>query len=40
MIVHNDDIIIPRGDSVIREGDKVIVFALSSAVSAVEKFFK
>jgi K+ transport systems, NAD-binding component len=40
MIVHNDDIIIPRGDSVIREGDRVIVFALSSAVSAVEKFFK
>ncbi len=39
-IVHNDDIIIPRGDSVIREGDRVIVFALSSAVSAVEKYFK
>jgi trk system potassium uptake protein TrkA len=39
-IVHNDDIIIPRGDSIIREGDRVIVFALSSAVSAVEKFFK
>ncbi|MGB9940099.1 Trk system potassium transporter TrkA [Methanosarcina sp.] len=40
MVVHNDDIIIPRGDTVIREGDRVIVFALSSAVSAVEKFFK
>ena len=40
MVVHNDEIIIPRGDTVIREGDKVIVFALSSAVSAVEKFFK
>lgn len=39
-VVHNDDIIIPRGDSIIREGDRVIVFALSSAVSAVEKFFK
>jgi trk system potassium uptake protein TrkA len=39
-IVHNDEIIIPGGDSVIREGDRVIVFALSSAVSAVEKFFK
>jgi trk system potassium uptake protein TrkA len=38
-IVHNDEIIIPKGDSIIREGDKVIVFALSSAVSAVEKFF-
>ena len=40
MVVHNDDVIIPRGDFVIREGDRVIVFALSSAVSAVEKFFK
>jgi len=40
MVVHNDDIIIPRGDSVIREGDRVIVFALSSTVPAVEKFFK
>ena len=40
MVVHNDEIIIPRGDSVIREGDRVIVFALSSAVSAVEKLFK
>jgi trk system potassium uptake protein len=39
-IVHNDEIIIPRGDSVIREGDRVIVFVLSSSVSAVEKFFK
>ncbi len=40
MVVHNDETIIPRGDTVIREGDRVIVFALSSAVSTVEKFFK
>jgi trk system potassium uptake protein len=40
MVVHNDEIIIPKGDFVIREGDRVIVFALSSAVPAVEKFFK
>jgi trk system potassium uptake protein TrkA len=40
MIVHGDDVIIPRGDSIIREGDRVIVFALSSAVRSVEKLFK
>ncbi|MDD2613920.1 MAG: Trk system potassium transporter TrkA [Methanosarcina sp.] len=40
MVVHNDETIIPRGDAVIREGDRVIVFALSSTVSTVEKFFK
>jgi trk system potassium uptake protein TrkA len=40
MVVHNDETIIPRGDTVIREGDRVIVFALSSTVSTVEKFFK
>lgn len=40
MVVHNDETIIPRGDTVIREGDRVIVFALSSAVSTVEKYFK
>ncbi len=40
MVVRNDDVVIPRGDFVIREGDKVIVFALTSTVSAVEKLFK
>ncbi|AKB79292.1 Trk system potassium uptake protein TrkA [Methanosarcina horonobensis HB-1 = JCM 15518] len=40
MVVHNDEVIIPRGEFVIREGDKVIVFALSSAVRPVEKLFK
>ncbi len=40
MVVRNDDVVIPRGDFIVREGDKVIVFALSSAVSAVEKLFK
>ncbi|MDM7918188.1 MAG: TrkA C-terminal domain-containing protein, partial [Methanosarcina sp.] len=38
--VHGDDVTIPRGDSIIREGDRVIVFALSSAVRSVEKLFK
>ena len=40
MVVHNEEVIIPKGNFVIQEGDRVIVFALSSAVSAVEKFFK
>jgi trk system potassium uptake protein TrkA len=40
MVVRNEEVIIPRGNFVIQEGDKVIVFALSSAVSAVEKLFK
>ncbi|MGV8076563.1 MAG: Trk system potassium transporter TrkA [Methanosarcina sp.] len=40
MVVHNEEVVIPKGDFVIQEGDRVIVFALSSAVSAVEKLFK
>ncbi|HIH74777.1 MAG TPA: Trk system potassium transporter TrkA [Methanosarcina sp.] len=40
MVVHNDEVIIPRGEFVIQEGDRVIVFALSSAVRPVEKLFK
>ena len=40
MVVHNDEVIIPRGEFIILEGDKVIVFALSSAVRSVEKLFK
>ncbi|MCQ1537286.1 Trk system potassium transporter TrkA [Methanosarcina sp. KYL-1] len=40
MVVHKDDIIVPRGDFIIQEGDRVIIFALSSTVPLVEKFFK
>jgi trk system potassium uptake protein TrkA len=40
VIVHRDEVIIPKGGSVIHEGDKVIIFALSSVVSDVEKLFK
>ncbi len=42
MVVHDDDVIIPRGgEFIIREGgDRVIIFALSSAVRSVEKLFK
>jgi trk system potassium uptake protein TrkA len=40
MVVHNDEVIIPRGDFIIRIGDRVIVFALSSASRSVEKLFR
>jgi len=40
MVVHKDEVVIPRGDFIIWEGDRVIVFALSSAVPHVEKLFK
>ena len=40
MVVRNEDTIIPKGDFVIKEGDRVIVFALSSVISSVEKLFK
>jgi len=36
-IIHDNDIIIPTGDSIIRPGDKIIIFALSQAISKVEK---
>lgn len=40
MVVHKDEVTIPQGDFIIREGDKVIIFALSSATHNVEKLFK
>ena len=36
-IIHNDEIIIPTGDSVIRPGDRVIIFARRQAIAKVEK---
>jgi trk system potassium uptake protein TrkA len=38
-VAHDLDIIIPRGDTVIQAQDRVIVFALPTVVSQVEKFF-
>jgi trk system potassium uptake protein TrkA len=40
MVVRGEETIIPRGDFVINEGDRVVIFAMASAVSEVEKFFK
>lgn len=40
MIVHNGRNIVPRGSHMIQENDRVVVFALPSALEAVEKLFK
>ena len=40
MVVHKDETIVPRGDHVINEGDRVVVFSLPSAVKDVERMFK
>ena len=39
MIVRQDEIIVPSGDTQIRQGDRVVVFALQEAVKKVQKFF-
>jgi trk system potassium uptake protein TrkA len=36
-IVRDEEIIIPRGDSVIRPGDHLIIFALHKVVPKLEK---
>ena len=36
-IIHNDDIVIPTGDSIIQPDDRVIIFARKEAVSKIEK---
>jgi trk system potassium uptake protein TrkA len=38
-VVRGDAIVIPRGDTVIQVGDRVIMFALAEAVRQVEKMF-
>jgi trk system potassium uptake protein TrkA len=38
-IVHGDEIEIPRGDSVFRPDDHVVVFALPKAIPEVERLF-
>ncbi len=39
MIVRTDEIIVPGGDTQIRQGDHVVVFALQEAVKKVQKLF-
>ncbi|WP_421709598.1 Trk system potassium transporter TrkA [Algihabitans sp.] len=38
-LLRDDEVIVPRGDTVIRAGDLVTIFAASSAVKKVEKLF-
>jgi trk system potassium uptake protein TrkA len=38
-ILRGDQIITPRGDSVIEVGDRVVIFAVADAVKHVEKMF-
>jgi trk system potassium uptake protein TrkA len=39
-VVHKGNTVVPRGDYIIEEGDRVVVFSLQSANAEVEKFFK
>jgi len=38
-IIHNDEVIVPIGDSAIADGDRVIVFSVPESVKKVEKMF-
>jgi len=38
-LVRGDEVIIPRGDTVIRAGDLVMIFAASESVKKVERLF-
>ncbi|KKG08523.1 MULTISPECIES: Trk system potassium transporter TrkA [unclassified Methanosarcina] len=40
MVVRGKETIIPRGDFVINNGDRVVIFSMASAVSEVEKIFR
>ncbi|HBE06809.1 MAG TPA: hypothetical protein DHD79_11510 [Firmicutes bacterium] len=37
--VHRDELIVPRGNTIIQPGDHVFVFALRQAIPAVERYF-
>jgi trk system potassium uptake protein TrkA len=38
-IVRGEDVLIPRGDTVIKAGDRVIIFALAEQIKKVEQMF-
>jgi trk system potassium uptake protein TrkA len=38
-VVHQGEIVIPRGDTVFRPDDHVVIFAIPSAIPELEKFF-
>jgi trk system potassium uptake protein TrkA len=39
-VMHEDAMTVPKGDTVIRPGDRVVVFSRPSAIHAVERLFK
>jgi trk system potassium uptake protein TrkA len=39
VITRDKDVLVPVGDTVLYPGDKVIIFALPKAISAVDKMF-
>lgn len=40
MVVRGKDTIVPRGDFVIKNHDRVVIFSMASAISEIEKFFR
>jgi trk system potassium uptake protein TrkA len=38
-VVHDDEVIIPRGETMIEPGERVIVFATEAAVAEVRRLF-
>ena len=40
MVVRGKDTIVPRGDFVIENQDRVVIFSMASAMSEIEKFFR
>jgi Trk K+ transport system NAD-binding subunit len=38
--MRDDRLVIPRGDTRVEEGDRVVVFALPGALDALDKLFK
>jgi trk system potassium uptake protein TrkA len=38
-IVRGDEVIIPRGDAVVRRDDRVVIFAVAGMIKQVEKMF-
>ena len=40
MVVRGKETVVPRGDFVIENQDRVVIFSMSSAIPEIEKFFR
>lgn len=38
-VVHNDHVYVPNGESILQEGDRIVIFSLPEIVTKVEKYF-